>query len=761
MSVPRDAAARVEELRREIELHNYQYYVLDRPLISDAEFDALFRELQQIEADYPDLITLDSPTQRVGAPPSRAFAEVVHRVPMLSLNNAFDEEAVAAFDRRVREALAAEGVEYAAEPKFDGLAVTLTYEHGVLARGATRGDGYTGEDVTANLRTVRAIPLKLEARPPPALLEVRGEVLMLRRDFEELNRAQRARGDREFVNPRNAAAGALRQLDSRITATRRLTFLAYGLGAAESAPRFTQHSELLDYLGASRFPVAAERSVVRGVAELVKYYRMIEEKRQRLPYDIDGVVYKVNDLAAQERLGFVARAPRFAVAHKFAAEEAVSEVTAIDVQVGRTGALTPVARLRPVFVGGASVTNATLHNEDEVRRKDVWKGDVVTVRRAGDVIPEVVEVQTKGPRRPEDRFVMPSQCPECGSAIIREEGEVVSRCTGGLVCPAQRKQTILHFSQRRAMDIEGLGETVVNYLVDNSIVATPADIYKLEDLTFAWLLRTRANESLKDVFVKKRGETYRRFRERLQHSGFSEEILISQVPSILKDDPQALSAAKFLSVTTLEGYAETSAQNLLTAISKSKRTILAKFLFALGIRHVGEEVAKRLAREYRDFAAIENENWLELIDHKRKIKKDNERRKRRGEELLEEPLKGIGEEIMISLNSFFSEPHNRDVIERLKQAGIRWAEEEQGSKTKPTDLQGKIFVLTGSLSSMSRQRAEERIEALGGKTGTNVSKNTDFVVIGADPGSKLVRAQELGVTVLDEKSFMRLLGENS
>ncbi len=668
MAVSRQVVARAEKLRTEIERHNYQYYMLDRPLISDAEYDALFRELQQLEARYPELVGPDSPTQRVGAAPAEAFAEVVHRVPMLSLNNALDEEEVGAFDRRVREALAVEGVEYAAEPKFDGLAVSLTYERGALVRGATRGDGYTGEDVTANLRTVRAIPLRLAARRAPPLLEARGEVLMLKSDFEELNRAQRARGDKEFANPRNAAAGSLRQLDSRVTAARKLTFFAYGLGIAEGVPRFAKHSELLDYLAGNRFPVATERSVVQGVAGLFEYYRKIGEKRLQLPYDIDGVVYKVNNLAAQERLGFVARAPRFAVAHKFPAEEATSEVVAIAVQVGRTGALTPVARLKPVFVGGATVTNATLHNEDEIRRKDIRIGDTVVVRRAGDVIPEVVRVvMEKRPARTR-RFAMPERCPVCGSAVRKLEGEAVARCTAGLYCPAQRKQAILHFASRRAMDIEGLGDKLVDQLVDGGVVKTPADLYRLDVGTLA----------------------------------------------------------------DLERMAEKSAANVLAAIVHSKRATLARFIYALGIRNVGESTARDLAQHFG------NLDDLMVADE---------------QELQQVP--DVGPVVAQSIAQFFAEPHNRKVVENLRAAGIRY--ERMAAARARGKLADRVFVLTGTLPHLTREGAKSRIEAHGGRVTGSVSKKTDYVVAGADPGSKHDKARELGITLLDEDGLLKLL----
>jgi DNA ligase (NAD+) len=699
MAVPRKVAARAQQLREKIEHHNYRYYVLDQPLIPDAEYDALMRELQRVEADYPDLVAPDSPTQRVGAPPAEAFPEAAHRVPMLSLNNAFDEEEVGAFDRRVREALAVDDVEYAAEPKFDGLAVTLVYERGSLARGATRGDGYTGEDVTANLRTIRSIPLRLAVRRSPALLEVRGEVLMLKRDFEELNRAQRAKGDKEFVNPRNAAAGALRQLDSRITATRRLTFFAYGLGAAEGVPRFGKHSEVLDYLGEIRLPVAIERSVMKGAAELTRYYRMIEGKRKKLPYDIDGVVYKVNDLAAQERLGFVARAPRFAVAHKFAAEEAVSEVTAIEVQVGRTGALTPVARLKPVFVGGVTVTNATLHNEDEVRRKDIWSGDTVSVRRAGDVIPEVIRVVKQGLRRKEDEFVMPTRCPVCHSKVVRLEGEAVARCTGGLFCSAQRKQAILHFASRRALNIEGLGEKLVDQLVTSGKVSDPAGLYALEA-----------------------GE-----------------------------------------LGQLERMGEKSAQNLVTEINGSRRKPFSRFIYALGIPGVGEEIAKILASHFGGLDALIAADWDAIAQEKKKLQKENAARRKRGESPVPLLLEGVGPEVMDSIAKFFGEVHNRDVIKRLIGAPghISFGSQPRVIRSMDSALAGKTFVLTGTLPNLTRDEAKSRIEARGGRVTGNVSRKTDYVVAGADPGSKYDKARALDVELLDEDGLLKLLNERA
>ncbi len=696
MTLPREVRHRVAALREEIERHNYQYYALDEPLVSDAEYDALFRELVDLEARYPQLATPDSPTQRVGSEPQAVFGELRHGLPMLSLNNAFENEEVVAFDRRAREGLEREVVEYAAEPKFDGLAVSLSYVDGVFASGATRGDGYTGEEVTANLRTIRVIPLKLISKNPPALIEVRGEVLMLKRDFEELNRAQREKGGREFVNPRNAAAGALRQLDTRITASRRLTFYAYGVGATERGPRFERHSEILDYLGQNRFRVAAERNVVKGVEGLLAYYGEIGEKRASLPYDIDGVVYKVNDLSAQESLGYVARAPRFAIAHKFPAEEASSVITGIEVQVGRTGALTPVARLTPVFVGGVTVTNATLHNLDQVRAKDVRVGDTVVVRRAGDVIPEVVRV-VPGKRPPgAAEFEMPAQCPVCGSKVERIESEAAFRCTGGLYCPAQRKQALLHFASRRAMDIEGLGEKLVDQLVEGGVVLTPADLYKLDVGTLA----------------------------------------------------------------ALERMAEKSAGNVVAAIEESKNRPLARLIYALGIHHVGEEVAKLLAQHFGSIDALLEANWSTLIEEKERIQKENTRRRNRGELLLEPVLPGVGPEIMQSVANFLSQRHNREVIAALLEAGVTPENPPPappGGGQARGKLSGKTFVITGTLPNLTREEATARIEAQGGRVTGSVSKKTDYVVAGADAGSKYDKARTLGVTIVEEQDLLRLL----
>ncbi len=657
------------ELRAAIEQHNHSYYVLDQPTVSDAEYDHLFRELQALELAHPELLTPDSPTQRVGAAPLAAFAEIRHATPMLSLNNAFDREEVEAFDRRVREALGTDRVEYAAEPKFDGLAVSLVYENGLLVSGATRGDGTTGEDVTANLRTVRSIPLRLRGAQPPARLEVRGEVLMLKSDFARLNVRQAERGEKTFANPRNAAAGSLRQLDPRVTATRPLTFFAYGTDAAASGT-YKRHSETLDGLAGWGFPVTSERRVAAGLDGLLEYFHDIGERRAKLPFDIDGVVYKVDLLAAQNTLGFVSRAPRFALAHKFPAEEAVTVVEAIDVQVGRTGALTPVARLAPVTVGGVTVTNATLHNEDEVQRKDVRVGDAVVVRRAGDVIPEVVRVLTE--KRPQGAapFVMPVQCPVCGSDTRKAEDEAVARCSAGLYCPAQRKQALLHFASRRAIDIEGLGEKLVDQLVERALVRTPADIYAL--------------------------------------------------------NVEALAG--------LERMAEKSATNLVESIEKSKQTTLARFVFALGIRNVGESTAQDLARHFGGIDAIMNTDTASLLQ-----------------------VPDVGPVVAHSIAGFFAEPHNRQVVTELITAGVRFEESERRTVNTTGPVYGKTFVLTGALPDLTRDEATQRIRDCGGKVTGSVSKKTDYVVCGADPGSKQVKAVELGVAILDEAGLLNLL----
>ncbi|HJV11613.1 MAG TPA: NAD-dependent DNA ligase LigA [Burkholderiales bacterium] len=652
---------RAKALRKSIERHNRLYYVEDAPQITDAEYDRLFAELQALEAAHPELITPDSPTQRVGAAPLAEFGEVRHRTPMLSIANAFDEDEVRAFDKRISQALGTERVEYAAEPKFDGLAVSLTYRNGAFVQAATRGDGTTGEDVTQNLRTIQSIPLAISFKEP---LEVRGEVLMYRRDFDLLNQRAREGGQKEYVNPRNAAAGAVRQLDSRVTASRRLRFFAYAL-LAEAGVR--THSQALDRLATLGFPVCAERAVVSGIDGLLAYYARIGKVRDKLPYGIDGVVYKVNRLDWQERIGYVSRAPRFALAHKYPAEEQTTEVVGIEVQVGRTGALTPVARLKPVFVGGVTVTNATLHNESELRRKDVRVGDTVVVRRAGDVIPEVVSVRRD--RRPPHAvpYRFPEQCPVCGSAVVKSEEEAVHRCTGGLYCAAQRKQALLHFASRRALNIEGLGERLVDQLVHKDIVRTPADLYRLS---------ARAFEELERMGPK-------------------------------------------------------SAANLVAELERSRHTTLERLIYALGIRNVGESTARDLARHFGDLAPLVRASEEELLQ-----------------------VMDVGPVVARSIRQFFAEEHNRQVIHDLVQRGVRW--KKAAPMPKPAGAV-RSFVLTGTLSGMTREQARAAIESKGHKVAGSVSKKTDYVVAGDDAGSKLDRARALGVKVLGEKEFIEML----
>lgn len=658
---------RIIFLRAEIEKHNRHYYVLDAPLISDAEYDRLFRELQHLEAQHPELQSPDSPTQRIGAPPLKSFAEVVHRTPMLSLQNALSEDEARAFDTRMVQALGEEEIEYAVEPKFDGLAISLTYEQGLFRQGATRGDGSVGEDVTQNLRTVRTIPLRLRRNIP--LIEVRGEVLMMKRDFAELNRQQGEWGEKLFVNPRNAAAGSLRQLDSRITAQRRLSFFAYGVGAVTGETLPATHAAQMTFLCELGFPVPLERRVVKGMQGLLAYFREIGAQRLSLPYDIDGVVYKVNAIAQQEHLGFVSRAPRFAIAHKFPAEEALTTVLDIEIQVGRTGALTPVARLAPVFVGGVTVTNATLHNEDELRRKDIRIGDTVVVRRAGDVIPEVVRVVPEKRPLTTREFAMPRQCPVCGGQVSRQADEAIIRCSSGLYCPAQRKEALLHFASRRALNIEGLGEKIVEQLVDLKMVHTPADLYHLN--------------------LEK--------------------------------------------LAALERMGEKSASNLLDAIERSKSTTLARLIYALGIRNVGEATAKELARHYMTLDNFMNADRASL-----------------------QSVPDIGPIVAQSIVSFLGESHNREVIKQLRNAGLSWYKAEQAGDISHTlPLAGKIFVLTGTLSGMSREEIKEKLEALGARVSGSVSQKTDYLVAGDEAGSKLAKARKLNVHVLDEQQLLQ------
>lgn len=689
---------KLTQLRDEIRRYDHAYYVLDAPLVSDNIYDGLMRELQALEQENPQLIRADSPTQRVGAAPLSAFGTVRHQMPMLSLGNVFEEGELLAFDRRVQEGLLAQGllspaqpVEYSCEMKFDGLAITIRYEHGVLMQAATRGDGQTGEDVTANIRTMASVPLRLVGERIPTVLEVRGEVLMNREDFQRLNEQQAQRGEKTFVNPRNAAAGSLRQLDPRITAKRPLRFFAYGCGevlfatAQEQMP--STQAALLDYLQSLGFVVAKQRAVVQGAAGVLAYYTQINEMRASLPFEIDGVVYKVNQLAQQEALGYVSRAPRFAVAHKFPAQEEETILLDIEIQVGRTGALTPVARLKPVFVGGVTVTNATLHNEDEIRRKDVWIGDTVVVRRAGDVIPEVVRPLAELRPATARPFIMVTACPVCGSAVERLEDEAITRCTGGLFCAAQRKQSIIHAVSRKALNIDGLGEKLVEQLVDMDWVHSIADLY-----------------------------------------GLQTEKLMS-----------------------LERMGRRSAEKLVLAIEQSKQPELARLIYALGIRHVGESTARDLAQHFGSMAALQaahEQNLLQVND--------------------------VGPVVAHSIVSFFAEPHNVQVIEDLFAAGVRVQVPEVqlvasadggesgliqvGEYTISTaEIAGKTFVLTGALPVWKRDEAAQYILAAGGKVSGSVSKKTDYVVAGADAGSKLEKAQSLGVTVIDEDGLRALL----
>ena len=674
MAISNEVQARAAWLREQLHGHSYRYYVLDDPEIPDAEYDRLFRELQALEAAHPELITLDSPTRRVGGQPLEAFTPVRHRMPMLSIRTETDigPGGAQAFDAQVRRELGlsadAPPVEYACELKFDGLALTLRYERGILVQAATRGDGETGEEVTQNVRTIRAVPLRLHGIAP-TVLEVRGEAYMSRPDFERYNTRQRAAGLPTLVNPRNGAAGSIRQLDPNLAARRPLSFFAYGLGEVQGWTVPATQSAVLDALAALGLTVCSERAVAQGAEGLIAFHRAIAAKRDALPFDIDGVVYKVNRLDWQQQLGFRTREPRWAVAHKFPAQEELTVVEAIEVQVGRTGAITPVARLKPVFVGGVTVTNATLHNADEVARKDVRVGDTVIVRRAGDVIPEVVGVVRD--RRPAESqpFVMPASCPVCGSRVVRPEGEAVARCIGGLYCRAQRQEAIRHFASRRALDIEGLGDKLVEQLVERELVRNPADLYGLDTATLAGLERMGAKSAAKRV----------------------------------------------------------------EALERSKRTTLARFLYALGIREVGEATALTLAGHFGALDAL--------------MAADEER-------LQQAP--DVGPVVAAAIRAFFQEPHNQQVIARLRAAGVDWPETE----VKPViaqPLAGKTFVLTGTLETLTRDQASDRLRALGAKVSGSVSKKTDYVVAGREAGSKLDKARELGVTVLDEAELQALL----
>ena len=662
---------RAAQLRRDIEYHNYRYYILDDPEIPDAEWDRLLRELRALESEHPELVTADSPTQRVGVTPTDEFAEVRHRVPMLSLDNAFTDEDLRAFDRRVRERLGTgDEIDYSAEPKLDGLAISVTYENGVFVRAATRGDGTTGEDVTANVRTIRSLPLHLQGKAPP-LFEARGEVFMPVSGFERLNAEAAKRGEKVFANPRNAAAGSLRQLDPRITAQRPLDIFFYAVGAIEGVDLPPLHSQTLELLRGLGLCVSPEIRRVRSVAGCLDYYAEIGRRRASLAYQIDGVVYKVDSIAAQRALGFVARAPRWAVAHKFPAEEALTQLRDVEFQVGRTGALTPVARLEPVFVGGVTVSNATLHNMDEVIRKDVRIGDSVIVRRAGDVIPEVARVLIE--RRPATtrEVRLPTHCPVCAAPVERDPDAAVARCTGGYRCSAQRKERIRHFASRRALDIEGVGEKLVEQLVDAGLVVTPADLYRLDATTL----------------------------EKLERMG------------------------------------RKSAENILTALQKSKATTLARFLFALGVRDVGEATAAALAAH---FGTLEHLMAADLEGVQR--------------------VADVGPVIARHVVEFFGDAANREVVERLRSAGLHWPVVEVPAVGEQP-LAGLTFVLTGTLETLQREEAEDALRALGAKAAGSVSKKTSYLVAGRDAGSKLRKAEELGIPVLDEAALQHILKE--
>ncbi|MCO5103204.1 MAG: NAD-dependent DNA ligase LigA [Burkholderiaceae bacterium] len=676
------AAIKIEALRQQINRWAHLYYVQDAPEVPDAEYDRVFRALQALEAQFPGLVTPESPTQRVGGAPRPELTPVRHAVPMLSIHTETDVSPAGAqaFDARVRRELGlaadAPPVAYVAELKFDGLAMTLRYEAGVLVQAATRGDGEVGEDVTHNIRTMRQIPLRLPSDVPP-VLEVRGEVYMARADFENLNEAQRERGQKTFINPRNTAAGAVRQLDPAIAAQRPLKFFAYGLGEVtpveQGGPDFATHFDLLQQLKQWGFPVAAQTTQALGASELVAFHERIAKERDQLPYDIDGVVYKVDALALQRQLGFKTREPRWAVAHKYPAQEMVTRIEGIDVQVGRTGKLTPVARLAPVFVGGVTVTNATLHNLFEIRKKGVRVGDQVIVRRAGDVIPEVVGVVPGARPSYVANFRMPTHCPICGSDVVREPGEANHRCTGGLFCPAQRKEALLHFAARRAMDIDGLGEKLVDQLVDGAVVHTLPDLYRIG----------------------------------------------------------------LVGLLALERMGEKSAQNLLAALEKSKSTTLARFLFALGIRHVGEATAKDLARHFGSLDAILNATTDELLQ-----------------------VPDVGPVVAEAIHTFLAQPHNLEVVEQLRACGVHWPEGPPAERTT-LPLAGQTVVLTGTLPTLTREDAKTMLEAAGAKVAGSVSKKTHYVVAGEDAGSKLAKAQELGVAVLDETGLMALLGKSA
>ncbi|ALG67188.1 NAD-dependent DNA ligase LigA [Beggiatoa leptomitoformis] len=674
MSVPSTIQKQATDLRQQLDKHSYNYYVLDAPTIPDSEYDRLMRELEGLETQYPELITPDSPTQRVGGQALSEFAEFIHRQPMLSLNNAFSEEELNDFDRRIREKLNLNEIEYTAEPKIDGLAISLHYEKGSLVAAATRGDGTQGEDVTHNIRTIKIIPLRLQGNDYPDYLEVRGEVYMPLAQFHAYNQQQQQKGERVFANPRNAAAGSLRQLDPRITASRPLSMTCYGTGIVEGGELPDNYSDIVDCLKRWGLPTSAYFQVVQTAKGCWNYYENLHKQRAKMPFDIDGVVYKVNSTKLREIMGFVSRAPRWALAHKMPAQEVMTEVLAIDVQVGRTGSLTPVARLAPVAVGGVTVTNATLHNQDEIDRKDIRVGDTVIVRRAGDVIPEVVATVLEKRPANTQAFILPTQCPVCGSAVVRLADEAVARCEGSLNCPAQRKQAIQHFASRKAMNIDGLGEKLVEQLVDANLIKSPADLYSLT----------------------------------------SEQL------------------------ATLERMGKKSADNIINALTESKQTTLARFLYALGIRNAGENTARTLSSFFGDLLPIQQASEAEL-----------------------QKVPDVGEVVAQHIYHFFRQPHNQQVITQLLQAGIHWTVTPPLATTSPPTvthgLAGKTFVLTGTLTQMSREEASETLLKLGAKVSGSVSKKTDYVVAGDNAGSKLDKAQALGVMVIDETAFLELL----
>ncbi len=668
---PAEAKRRAVELRQQLDAHNFSYYVLDAPTIPDAEYDRLFRELIALEASFPDLVTSDSPTQRVGGTAVAGFAELRHGTAMLSLDNAFSPEDIVAFDQRARERLGSAGpLSYSAEPKLDGVAINLIYVSGALHQAGTRGDGTTGEDVSHNVRTIRSVPLRLRGDDLPAKLEVRGEIFMPRAAFQRLNDEARKAGEKLFVNPRNAAAGSLRQLDPRLTAVRPLAFLAYGVGAVASGVLPGTHSATLGRLRSWGLPVAREAEVVTGSEGCLQYYASLLARRADLPYETDGVVYKVDDYGLQQRLGNLARAPRWAIAHKFQAEEQLTRVDAVEFQVGRTGTLTPVARLEPVFVGGATVSNATLHNLDELHRKDVRIGDTVIVRRAGDVIPEVVGVVLD--RRPAGTvpIPIPDHCPACGSETVRVEGAVALRCAGGLVCPAQRKEALRHFAARPALDIEGLGPQLIDQLVEQDLVRSAADLYRLDASTLA----------------------------------------------------------------SLDRMGEKSARRLVATLEASKSTTLARFLLGLGIPEVGQATSKLLARNFP------------VLDDLMSADKE-----------ALEAIRDVGPVMAGQIATFFRQPHNLAVIDQLRSQGVHWDESRADTDHAPQPLLGKTLVLTGTISGMGRDEVRERIEALGGRVTGTITARTDFLIAGENPGSKLVRAEKLGVPVLTEEAFRLLL----